>query len=61
MRKSPWFDILYMPVWSYTEIKTARPIYPDVEVAWAKELFDRFGGVVRYSSDIAIKLHAQHA
>ena len=59
VRKSSRFDTLYMLVWSYAEIKAARSIYPDVEVALAKELFDRFGGVVRYSDDIAIKLHAQ--
>ena len=58
MRKQG-FRTLYMPVWSYEEIKTARPIYPYVKVAWAQELFDKFGGVVRYSSDILIKLHAQ--
>eukprot|EP00891_Asterochloris_glomerata_P000748 jgi/Astpho2/748/Aster-x0032 len=42
------FCTLYMPVWSWAEIKKARPIYPDVKVAWAKKLFDKFGGVVRH-------------
>ena len=59
VRKASWFDTLYMPVWSYAEIKAARPIYPNVEVGRAKELFDKFGGVVRYSSDIASELHAK--
>ena len=53
------YRTLYMPVWSWAEIKAARPIYPDVEVALAEELFDKFGGVVRYSSDTVSKLHAQ--
>ena len=53
------FCTLYMPVWSWAEIKKARPIYPDVKVAWAKKLFDKFGGVVRYSSDTILKLLAQ--
>ena len=52
------FRKLYMPVWSWAEIKKARPIYP-VKVAWARKLFDMFGGVVRYSTDITLKLPAQ--
>ena len=46
------FETLYMPVWSYTEIKKAMPIYSDVEADVASELFKKFGGVVRYRSDI---------
>ena len=59
VRKSDDFDTLYMPVWSWAEIETARPIYPDVELDWAKKLFKKLGGVVRCSSDIVFKLHAQ--
>ena len=53
------FRKLYMPVWSWAEIKKARPIYSNVKVAWARKLFDKFGGVVRYSTNITLKLHAQ--
>ena len=59
VRKSDDFDTLYMPVWSWAEIETARPIYPNVELDWAKKLFKTLGGVVRCSSDIVFKLHAQ--
>ena len=53
------FRKLYMPVWSWAEIQKARPIYPDVPERWARELFDKFGGVVRYSAGMMLKLHAQ--
>ena len=54
------FQTLYMPVWSYAEVAKALPIYEDVESDVASELFRKFGGVVRYSRDIAFKLHAKH-
>ena len=53
------FHTLYRPVWSWQETEAARPIYPDVKVAQAREFYDKFGGVVRYSSEIVSKLHAQ--
>ena len=42
------FLTLYMPVWSYIEVQKAMPIYGDVKADVARELFDKFGGVVRY-------------
>lgn len=38
---------LFMPVWEWSEIEAALEIFPKVTVDAAKELFNKFGGVVR--------------
>lgn len=38
---------LFMPVWEWSEIEAAVEVFPKVTVDAAKELFNKFGGVVR--------------
>eukprot|EP01132_Coremiostelium_polycephalum_P008570 gene8570-10543_t len=52
--KLPKSTRLYMPIWSFDELSTARILYPNVTEQKMKELFSKWGGIPRFVLQYAL-------